>query len=135
MNQPPAYLDMVPVEIWTACWVLCTTRQLRRISLVCHLFRSISIPLLLQHQTFDIAVLVTGIGPNNWIDRVCHLYRTAVRLDKLSTSPFIPLVRSWAVTFRPTTWISGRSEIMHIGLFDATHERVYRTFYTTLNLY
>ncbi|KAJ7834915.1 hypothetical protein B0H14DRAFT_2155886, partial [Mycena olivaceomarginata] len=55
---PTDYLDRVPVEVWAACWVLCTARQLRRISLVCHLFRSISLPLLLQHQTFDLALLV-----------------------------------------------------------------------------
>ncbi|KAJ7834916.1 hypothetical protein B0H14DRAFT_2797655 [Mycena olivaceomarginata] len=50
------------------------------------------------------------------MDRVCHLHRTAVRLDRLSAGPLIPLVR-------------------HIGLFDAIQNRVHRTFCTTLNLY
>ncbi|KAJ7339764.1 hypothetical protein DFH08DRAFT_1082373 [Mycena albidolilacea] len=136
MNQPPAYLDMVPVEIWAACWVYCTARQLRRISLVCHLFRSISLPFLLQHQTFDIAVLVAGLDRDNWIDCVRHLHRTAVRLDGLSASPFIPLVRSWAVTFGSAISMSLQYPgIKHIGFVDAMHERVCRTFCTTLNLY
>ncbi|KAJ7887104.1 hypothetical protein B0H14DRAFT_2696551 [Mycena olivaceomarginata] len=136
MDRPLAYLYVVPVEIWAACWVYCTARQLRRISLVCHLFRSISLPFLLQHQTFDIAVLIAGLARDNWIDRVRHLHRTAVRLDGLSASPFTPLVRSWAVTFGPAISMSrGYIGIKHIGLFDAMHERVCRTFCTTLNLY
>ncbi|KAJ7328397.1 hypothetical protein DFH08DRAFT_883864 [Mycena albidolilacea] len=136
MDQSTDYLDMVPVEVWAACWVLCTARQLRRISLVCHLFRSISLPLLLQHQTFDLELLVSGIDRDNWMDRVCHLHRTAVRLDRLSAGPLIPLVRSWAVTFGPTpSTMHYPPQIRHIGLFDAIQSRVRRTFCTTLNLY
>jgi hypothetical protein len=129
MDQPTDYLGMVPVEVWAACWVLCTARQLRRISLVCHLFRSIFLPLLLQHQTFDLELLVSGINRDNWMDRVCHLHRTAVRLDRLSAGPLIPLVRSWAVTFGPApSTMHYPLQIRHIGLFDIIQSRVYRTF-------
>ncbi|KAJ7669786.1 hypothetical protein B0H17DRAFT_949078 [Mycena rosella] len=55
MNDPQtAYLQMIPSEIWEACWRLCSTRQLRRISLVCWLFRSMCLPLLFPDQHFDV---------------------------------------------------------------------------------
>ncbi|KAJ6566638.1 hypothetical protein B0H19DRAFT_1138296 [Mycena capillaripes] len=39
MSPPTAYLNLLPAEIWIACWTLCFHRQLRRISLVCSVFR------------------------------------------------------------------------------------------------
>ncbi|KAJ7453424.1 hypothetical protein FB451DRAFT_668752 [Mycena latifolia] len=54
-NPPIPYLFILPAEIWLACWTLCSSWQLRRISLVCQLFRSLCFPLLLQYQHFDVA--------------------------------------------------------------------------------
>ncbi|KAJ7648822.1 hypothetical protein B0H17DRAFT_859713, partial [Mycena rosella] len=95
MSSPVAYLHLLPVEVWLACWTLCSLRQLRRISLACRLFQSLCLPLVFRHQTFDVAVLVRGISRYNWIDRVRHLHRTAVRLDRLAEDPYARFVRSW----------------------------------------
>ncbi|KAJ6562993.1 hypothetical protein DFH09DRAFT_847762, partial [Mycena vulgaris] len=48
---PSPYLAMLPSEIWLACWTLCSARQLRRLSLVCDLFRSLCLPPLFQTQS------------------------------------------------------------------------------------
>ncbi|KAJ7466044.1 hypothetical protein FB451DRAFT_964209, partial [Mycena latifolia] len=52
MSATP-YQHILPPEIWLACWTLCSTRQLRRLSLVCQLFRSLCLPLLFQDLQFD----------------------------------------------------------------------------------
>ncbi|KAJ7491708.1 hypothetical protein B0H11DRAFT_1718546, partial [Mycena galericulata] len=53
-NSPPiCYLLVVPRELWLASWTLCSNRQLRRLSLVCQLFRSLCLPLLFRNQTID----------------------------------------------------------------------------------
>ncbi|KAJ6554320.1 hypothetical protein B0H19DRAFT_1262696 [Mycena capillaripes] len=145
MEPPITTLSLVPVELWLACWTLCSRRQLRRISLVCKLFRSVALPLLLQHQTFNVAALASGITRNNWTDHVRHLHRTAIRLDRLCEGPS-SLVRSWKVTFNYCDRIAGyhwhpeipniqHPEIQNIHLFDLMNERVVATFSATLRLY
>ncbi|KAJ7448075.1 hypothetical protein B0H11DRAFT_1744513 [Mycena galericulata] len=75
MSGPPiTYLDLLPAEVWLACWILCSTRQLRRVSLVCQLFRSLCLPLLFSHQSFDAPELASDINRDNWLDRVRHLH-------------------------------------------------------------
>ncbi|KAJ7926818.1 hypothetical protein B0H13DRAFT_1861836 [Mycena leptocephala] len=139
MHHPIAYLHLVPAEIWIACWALCSVRQLRRISLVCHLFRTFSLPLLLEHQTFDLVALGRGIDRDNWVDRVHHLHRTAVRLDRLAAveGRLATFVRSWAATFMgphdPS--IGPYRSIKNIELLDVMHQRILRTFCNTLRLY
>lgn len=129
-----AYL--LPAEVWLACWMLCSVQQLGRISLVCRLFRSLTIPLLLQHQTFDVAALEAGIGQENWIVRVRHLRLTAVRLDRLVEGSFPSLVRSWKVTFkRPRAMTRDHPDIHNMHSFDRLNNRVVTTFVTTLSLY
>ncbi|KAJ7864704.1 hypothetical protein B0H13DRAFT_2563477 [Mycena leptocephala] len=54
MESPIAYLDIVPVEIWLVCWMFASTRQRRRLSLVCRLFRSLCFPSLIERQSADI---------------------------------------------------------------------------------
>ncbi|KAJ7817412.1 hypothetical protein B0H13DRAFT_1662719, partial [Mycena leptocephala] len=95
MDPPVAYLRLLPVEVWLECWTLCSIRQIRRLSLVCHLFRSICLPLLLQDQTFDMEALRSGIDQDSWMNHVRHLHRTAVRLDKLAEAPFARFVQTW----------------------------------------
>ncbi|KAJ6488856.1 hypothetical protein C8R45DRAFT_1097204 [Mycena sanguinolenta] len=130
------YPHLVPVEIWIACWAFCSSRQLRRLSVVCRLFRSLSLPLLFEHQTLDLAALETGLAQNNWVDRFHHAHRMAVRLDRLAPSPFPALVRSWRVTFggrrRPRRL---ERDIRHMELFRAMQDRVVATFWATLGRY
>jgi hypothetical protein len=140
MEHPPVlYLHFIPQELWLACWILCSSRQQRRLSLVCQIFRSLCLPLLLEHQRFDITSLESRLNPTNWIDRVRHLHRTAVRLDRLAEEPRVLLVRSWKVR---ATWTGGimalpnsHPNIQNIDLFETVHERVRTTFLVTLSLY
>ncbi|KAJ6530791.1 hypothetical protein DFH09DRAFT_1370661 [Mycena vulgaris] len=135
MHPPIAYLHLLPVEVWLACWTLCSLQQLRRLSLVCRLFRSISLPLIFRNQSFDVAALRQGIDQDNWMDRVHHLHRTAVRLDRLIQSPYAPFVRSWKVAFINAPVSPHHPEIQNIHLFDTTSDRVASTFSTTLGIY
>ncbi|KAF7336108.1 hypothetical protein MVEN_02157800 [Mycena venus] len=141
MEAPTNYLHILPAEVWLACWVLCSLRQLRRISLVCKLFRSLVLPELFREQTLDVAVLERGLKIDNWVERVHHLHRTAVRLDGLVDGSFAPLVRTWKVALGNSTQPLSRfhPEIENIDLFNVLRERVVTTFCTTLthssNLY
>ncbi|KAJ6540136.1 hypothetical protein DFH09DRAFT_1368543 [Mycena vulgaris] len=122
ISPPTAYLPLLPVELWHACWDHCSPQQIRRLSLVCHLFRSLALPLLLQHQFLDMAA-----GRDTWMDRVRHLRRTAVRLDRLGGSPYAPLVRSWKATFLSAT----QRQDIDVHIYD----RVIASFRTTLGRY
>ncbi|KAJ7697219.1 hypothetical protein B0H17DRAFT_376541 [Mycena rosella] len=136
MSPPTTYLHLLPVELWIACWTLCSHRQLRRISLVCQLFRSLCLPLVFQDQTFDVAALGRQLTRNNWMDRVRHLHRTAVRLDRLIESPYAHFVRSWKVTLPHSSRISPyHPDIQNIHVFDTTYDRVVTTFCRTLEVY
>ncbi|KAJ6530807.1 hypothetical protein DFH09DRAFT_1183912, partial [Mycena vulgaris] len=135
MQPPIAYLHLLPVEVWLACWTLCSLQQLRRLSLVCRLFGSISLPFIFRNQSFDMAALRRGLYQDTWMDRVRHLHRTAVRLDRLIQSPYAPFVRSWKVAFINGPVSPHHSEIQNIHLFDTTSDRVTSTFSTTLGLY
>ncbi|KAF7375752.1 hypothetical protein MSAN_00464800 [Mycena sanguinolenta] len=134
MDEPVDYLRLLPPEVWIACWVFCTSRQLRRISVVCRLFRSLCLPFVFQHQSLNLAALETGLVRDNWVDRFHHVHRIAVRLDRLAASPFPALVRSRRVTFGRAPRME-RSDIKHIELFLAMRDRVLATFYATLGLY
>ncbi|KAJ6534152.1 hypothetical protein B0H19DRAFT_1185410 [Mycena capillaripes] len=137
MDVPIAYVQLLPVELWLACWTTCSHRQLRRVSTVCRFFRSLVWPLLFQHQTIDVAALQEGVNRLNWMDRVRHMHRTAVRLDRLSEADYAPLVRTWKVAFNPpiTSNHNLHRVIENIHLLDAMNDRVILTFYTTLGLY
>ncbi|KAF7366148.1 hypothetical protein MVEN_00491700 [Mycena venus] len=135
MQPTITYLTLVPLEIWLACWSLCSRQQLRRLSLVCRLFRSLVLPLLFDHQTFNMRAIANGLNRANWIDRVHHLHRTAVRLDRLREDPYAALVRSLRVTFigeNPTKRVSG---VQNIHLIDDLHDRVVAAFHKTLARY
>ncbi|KAJ7824273.1 hypothetical protein B0H14DRAFT_1303349 [Mycena olivaceomarginata] len=135
--MPPSISSptLLPVEIWLACWTLCSRRQLRRLSLVCRLFRSLTLPLLVQHQTVDVASLATRMSLCNWQDRFRHLHRTSVRLDKLSQVPYALLVRSWSVTFRRRGFSGCLPGAENMQPFDTLNERVVSIFSATLRLY
>ncbi|KAJ6585624.1 hypothetical protein B0H19DRAFT_1368877 [Mycena capillaripes] len=126
--------NLLPVEIWLACWTLCSRQQLRRLTFVCRLFRSLVLPLLLQHQTLDAAAIANGLSRENWIERLHRLHRTAVRLDKLKEEPYASLVRSW--TFAKGDAACARVPgVQNIQLFDGVNDRVVATFSTTLGFY
>ncbi|KAJ7444502.1 hypothetical protein FB451DRAFT_1149245 [Mycena latifolia] len=133
------YKHILPPEIWLACWTLCSTRQLRRLSLVCQLFRSLCLPLLFQDLQFDGVSLGRQVYQDNWIARVRHLHRTAVRLDRLAQGRHALLVRSWKFVARevayPSRLASSHPEIQHISLFDTISERVIKTFSSTFGVY
>ncbi|KAJ7642176.1 hypothetical protein FB45DRAFT_901961 [Roridomyces roridus] len=117
-----ATLDSFPPEIWLACWVLVSRRQLRGLSLVCKLFRSLCLPVLFAHQSAG------APGMKSRIDRIEHthrLHRLALRLDKLAQPPYVSLVRSWRVTIDP---------VVHVH-FSALRDRAYTKFLESLGSY
>ncbi|KAJ7447573.1 hypothetical protein B0H11DRAFT_2082649 [Mycena galericulata] len=131
-----AYLYLLPAEVWLECWQMCSRRQLRRISLVCQLFRSLCLPLLLQSQTFDLLALRQRSNEHNWVENVGHLHRTAVRVDKLLEGPHARLVRSWKVTFdfEHAVKLSLPHSQMN-RLLDNLYRRVAKSFSTTIGCY
>ncbi|KAJ7808990.1 hypothetical protein B0H14DRAFT_3760297 [Mycena olivaceomarginata] len=135
MNTDTDFLHIVPVEVWIACWALCSLQQLRRISLVCRLFRALVLPHLFREQTLDMAALGEGLDTDNWVDRARHLHRTAVRLDRLAEGFLPELVHSWNVTFSRIVWSHYHRGIENIHLFDTLSLRVVTTFFSTLKLY
>ncbi|KAJ6587522.1 hypothetical protein DFH09DRAFT_1359233, partial [Mycena vulgaris] len=135
MDSPPIpYLEILPFELWQACWVLCSTRHLRRLSLVCQLFRSVCLPLMLQHQSFDVATLAAGIDRDNWIDHLHHIHRTAVRLDRLAAGSLASFVRSWRFSGRAGVKVFAMS-VLNIRLFYAMCDRAVATFVGALSIY
>ncbi|KAF8173601.1 hypothetical protein K438DRAFT_2023464 [Mycena galopus ATCC 62051] len=127
----------LPVEIWAACLGLCTLQQLRRVSLVCRFLRSLVLPSLFREQTMSVVALGWGLDKDNWMDRVRHLHRTAVRLDRLAEGPFPSLVHTWTVTFSRGLMAlrSFHPEIENIHLFDTLNARALQTFVITLKNY
>ncbi|KAJ7764316.1 hypothetical protein B0H16DRAFT_1526743 [Mycena metata] len=128
---------ILPVEVWSACWALCPRRQLRRISLVCKLFRSIVLPVLFREQSFDMVALEISATSANWMDTVRHSHRTAVRLDKLAQNPHASWVRSWnaVFSFNGAAAMSQFVPAEHTPLLELTHDRVVTTFSTTIHMY
>ncbi|KAK6987565.1 hypothetical protein R3P38DRAFT_3291939 [Favolaschia claudopus] len=137
MHQPqPAvrYLAPLPVEIWTLCWSLCSLRQQRRLSLVCTLFRSITLPFLFKHLSFDVGADFFDFYRNREEGIRClrHMHRIAVRLDKLTEAPlaFAPFVQSWTVALG----YRGQSKIDNTGRAEDLHTRIFETFGKALTL-
>ncbi|KAJ6558846.1 hypothetical protein DFH09DRAFT_1162626 [Mycena vulgaris] len=132
-SAPIPYLSMLPSEIWLACWTLCSARQLRRVSLACHLFRSLCLPLLFHTQSVDMVDLTRG----DWIENVHRLHRAAVRLERIADEPSVRMVRSW--TFAATRNVVARSRfysrITNIGMVDVMDQRVVTAFSSTLGRY
>ncbi|KAJ6571542.1 hypothetical protein B0H19DRAFT_937048, partial [Mycena capillaripes] len=89
------YLDMLVPEVWLECWTPCSTRQLRRLSLVCHLFRTLCLPLLFRHQSLDVGQVWSPVDKDGWGDRLDYMERTAVRLERFPDGPHALWVRSW----------------------------------------
>ncbi|KAJ7138298.1 hypothetical protein C8R44DRAFT_767203 [Mycena epipterygia] len=134
-NTPTAYLDILPPEVWLVCWTLCSTRQLRRVALVCQLFRSICLPLLLQHQRFDGWTLVDSINRYNSIDRARDFHRTAIRLDRLAQPSRVHLVRGWHFVIPPLSPSQCHPSVPHIYVCNGIFHRIVATFSATLGLY
>ncbi|KAJ7323031.1 hypothetical protein DFH08DRAFT_969661 [Mycena albidolilacea] len=132
-SAPIPYLAMLPSEIWLACWTLCSARQLRRLSLVCHLFQSLCLPLLFQTQSVDTINLTQG----EWIAKVHRLHRAAVRLERIADGPRVRMVRSWTFAANRNLVSLSRfwSHITNIGMVDAMYERVVTAFSSTLGRY
>ncbi|KAJ6571075.1 hypothetical protein B0H19DRAFT_1372313 [Mycena capillaripes] len=131
MEPSIPYLHLLPVELWLACFTLCSLRQLRRISMVCRLFRSLVFPQLFRYQTFDMAALQSQFKTDDWVESVRRVYRTAERLDRLAEDPFAPLVRSWTVTFRRRIQL----DVQNFDLLDNLADRISSMFSTKLSRY
>ncbi|KAK6987544.1 hypothetical protein R3P38DRAFT_3450274 [Favolaschia claudopus] len=138
MHQPIRYLTLLPIEIWTLCWSLCSLRQQRRLSLVCKPFRSITLPILFHHLSFDagVDVAVFCMEKEDRIRRLRSMHRTAVRLEKLTQyysqlqPALAPFVKSWTVVLG----YQERYRIDNIGLSEALHTRIYESFGKVLTL-
>ncbi|KAF8124490.1 hypothetical protein K438DRAFT_2154448 [Mycena galopus ATCC 62051] len=125
----------LPVEIWAACLCLCTLQQLQ--SLIGLQTLSFPGPAELVSGP-DVACGSTGMGldKDNRMDRVHHLHRTAVRLDRLVEGPFPSFVHTWTVNFsRGLMLRSFDLEIENVHLFDTLKARVLQTFVITLKNY
>lgn len=135
MTQPPvAYLYFLPTELWLACLAFCSLRQLRRISLVCVLFRSYTLPLVFQYHRLDLCALERTLKGTNWIHHLRHLQRSAIRLEKLHHAPYAPLISSWHVVLGGFC----QNEVSGIPIIDhyyQTKSRVITTFRRTLRAY
>ncbi|KAK7056033.1 hypothetical protein R3P38DRAFT_2682573, partial [Favolaschia claudopus] len=125
MHQPPGYLHLLPIEIWTLCWSLCSLRQQRRLSLVCKLFRSIALPFLFKHLSFDagVDVVVFCMEKEDRIRRLRSIHRTALRLEKLTESQ-LAFVQSWTVALG----YQERYRIDNTGVSETLHTRIFETF-------
>ncbi|KAK6987535.1 hypothetical protein R3P38DRAFT_2661653 [Favolaschia claudopus] len=135
---PGRSLDLVPIEIWALCWTLCSRRQIRRLSLVCKLFRSISLPFLFKDQSFNVAAMCKDLSRDNinWVERLHHLHRMAIRVERLAEPPFASLITSWKVIFgTEAPVISQHKDIENIHLLDDMRIRVLHTFCKTLHRY
>ncbi|KAJ6537877.1 hypothetical protein B0H19DRAFT_1181109, partial [Mycena capillaripes] len=143
--MPISYLDILPVELWLACWASSSTRQLRRLSLVCRLFRSLCLPILLAQQSADIAALVNGLNRNNWLTALAGTSHVlAVRAWRISSVPPLPheshppLPPNAGIEARARRMfaqMNGYSYILHIGTFNVMQDRVLATFHATIGLY
>ncbi|KAJ7323948.1 hypothetical protein DFH08DRAFT_1028870 [Mycena albidolilacea] len=134
-SAPIPYLALLPSEIWLMSWTLCSARQLRRLSLVCHLFRFLCLPLLFQTQSVDTITLARG----DWIAIVHSLHRAAVRLERIVDGPRARMVRSWTFVANGNLLSMSISRFFshttNIGMVDAMYERVFTAFSSTLGQY
>ncbi|KAJ7871203.1 hypothetical protein B0H14DRAFT_2724719 [Mycena olivaceomarginata] len=71
LSRATRYLHIVPLELWLACWALCSLQQLRRLSLVCKLFRSLVIPHLFESDPRGAPPLRGSLGPRFAWSAVC----------------------------------------------------------------
>ncbi|KAJ7636208.1 hypothetical protein FB45DRAFT_1024339 [Roridomyces roridus] len=153
-------LDSLPPELWLACWVLVSRRQLLRLLFVCRLFRSLCLPNLFAHRTVDVGAIIQGIGMANWIDRTHTLHRLVLRLDGIAQPPYGQLVRTCTARFAAALhthpgplgegpdarilrlsqmpcWgtVADYSHIRHIGTFNALRDRAYNKLVESLGVY
>jgi hypothetical protein len=159
MQPPIAYLNLLPVELWLRCWMFASTRQRRRLSLVCRLFRSLCFLSLISPQSADIAVLTEGIDRHNWVTPSRRLQRAAIRLERLAGTPLVLAVRAWKISSAPPLqqrwtrplgadpyWAerfvemadsdgADYSHIIHIGIFNTMRDKVLTRFRATLGIY
>ncbi|KAJ7265289.1 hypothetical protein C8J57DRAFT_1331071 [Mycena rebaudengoi] len=134
------YLDLLAPEVWLDCWTPCSTRQLRRLSLVCHLFRTLCLPLLFRHQSLDVGQVWSPVDKDGWGDRLDHMERTAVKLERFPEGPRAVWVRSWrfsaAAEATPhTRLLLNIQNRKHFVLLEKLYERIIATFASTLGLY
>ncbi|KAK7042818.1 hypothetical protein R3P38DRAFT_3260751 [Favolaschia claudopus] len=97
----------IATEIWLNCWSFCSTKDLRRLALVCRVFRDICHPLLFQHQRFD----APKVAQPDWPSVAHSLHRTTLRLVKLPDSPHALFVRSWSFGSTPSREYPSLEEI------------------------
>ncbi|KAJ7130672.1 hypothetical protein C8R46DRAFT_1329556 [Mycena filopes] len=137
MDPSTDYLLFLPAELWLACWTLCSCRQLRRLSLTCRLFRSLTFPLLLHDQSFDVVTPMYRLNTANWMERARYFHRAADRLDKLRQPPYVESVRSWKVVldngYIPLLRSPANAE--RIRVLDDIYRRVATTFSATFGRY
>ncbi|KAJ6483524.1 hypothetical protein C8R47DRAFT_564207 [Mycena vitilis] len=86
---PPRSL---PVEVWERCWKYCQSRRLRRLVLVCRLFRNICQPLLFYEQIFR-APYTADITSKNWTQFCTYIALALSRLKCVQNSWHAPSVR------------------------------------------
>ncbi|KAK7036041.1 hypothetical protein R3P38DRAFT_2910324 [Favolaschia claudopus] len=131
--RPIPYLDILPAELWIACWNLCSNSEVRSISAVCKLFRSICLPLLLRDQVLDVSPSAR-VTSGDWAARGQQLEGLATRLHDLVE--YAPLVRSWKAAIGLSVKESTvRIDIEDWCYFDSMYNRILTVFGATLGLY
>lgn len=134
------YLELLAPEVWLKCWTPCSTRQLHRLSLVCHHFRTLCLPLLFRHQSLDVGEVWSPVDKDGWGDRLDYMERTAVRLERLPVGPHASWVRSWrfsaaAETAPQTRLLLNIQNRKDFVLLERLYKQIIATFASTLGLY
>ncbi|KAJ7092516.1 hypothetical protein C8R43DRAFT_1244580 [Mycena crocata] len=118
MEKPPVdYCADVATEVWVRCWSQASSKDLRRLVLVCRYFRDICQPILFEHQQFE-APSSGSIHRNIWTWVVYKLHLSGVRIRKMAGSPHVSSVRSWHFggSFSFPALIDSHPSIVNIGL-------------------
>ncbi|KAJ7478703.1 hypothetical protein B0H11DRAFT_2028362 [Mycena galericulata] len=125
----------LPTEIWERCWSSCHNGRLRRLVLVCRLFREICQPLLFAKQIFH-APDVEYITPQNWKHFSHHIVASTHRLQQVRGSPRVRAVRRLAFigSFElDLSW--AHPTVTHILDLNAAYLSAVRTFTEALSQY
>ncbi|KAJ7474920.1 hypothetical protein FB451DRAFT_278193 [Mycena latifolia] len=89
------WITKLPVEVWERCWGHCQNRHLRRLTLVCRLFRDICQRLLFFKQIFR-APYFDNITPLNWMHVLDRIVTSSLRLQHVRESRHISSVQHLA---------------------------------------
>ncbi|KAK7050543.1 hypothetical protein R3P38DRAFT_2865752 [Favolaschia claudopus] len=130
-----SYLDLVATEIWHNCWSSCETRDLKKLTLVCHTFAEICQPLLFRIQYVE----APNVDSGSWMTCTQRIHLSVQRLLRLGRSPHAASVRSWYWAGDYGSNLKRIAErypqITNISIVGERWTRLEQVFITTLGSY